>query len=131
MSGDGLRLDKWLWHARFYKSRTLATAACGSGRFRINSVLVSKSHQQIRPGDVLTFPHGPHIRILQVLALGRRRGPASEARLLYQDLAPPDACEPRVESLGDVRELARARPLDGPCDDPEQLVSRDGDSALA
>jgi ribosome-associated heat shock protein Hsp15 len=106
MSGDGLRLDKWLWHARFYKSRTLAAAACSSGRIRINGVPVAKSHRQLKPGDVLTFPHGTHIRIIRVLALGSRRGPASEARLLYQDLAPPGATGPTFEPLSPVHESA-------------------------
>jgi ribosome-associated heat shock protein Hsp15 len=106
MSGDGLRLDKWLWHARFYKSRTLAAAACSSGRIRINGVPIAKSHRQLKTGDVLTFPHGSHIRIIRVLALGSRRGPASEARLLYQDLAPAGATEPTLEPLSPVHESA-------------------------
>lgn len=106
MSGDGLRLDKWLWHARFYKSRTLAAIACSSGRIRINGDPVAKSHRQLRPGDVLTFPHGPHIRIVRVLALGSRRGPAAEARLLYQDLAPLGAPEPALGPLSQVSESA-------------------------
>jgi ribosome-associated heat shock protein Hsp15 len=106
MSGDGLRLDKWLWYARFYKSRTLAAVACSSGRIRINGVPVAKSHRHLKPGDVLTFPHGSHIRIIRVLALGSRRGPASEARLLYQDLAPRGATGPTLEPLSPVHESA-------------------------
>ena len=84
-----LRLDKWLWHARFYKTRTLANGACAAGRIRINGAVVAKAHHAVRMGDVLTFPLGPRICIVRVLGLGVRRGPAPEARLLYEDLAPP------------------------------------------
>ena len=81
-----LRLDKWLWQARFFKSRTLAARACAVGRVRINRDVVSKSHATVKPGDVLTFPQGPAIRVIEIVALGERRGPASEARELYHDL---------------------------------------------
>jgi len=84
-----LRLDKWLWFARFVKSRTLASKLCESGKARINKVIVQKAHQPVRVGDVLTFPLGPHIRVIAVRALGTRRGPAPEAQGLYEDLAPP------------------------------------------
>ena len=126
MSGDGLRLDKWLWHARFYKSRTLATAAC-QARIRINGVPVGKSHQQVKPGDIITFAHGSHIRIVRVLALGTRRGPATEARLLYQDLAPPaapQACDEQTAATSAGTSNAEAAnrtsrsPRDRDVDDP-------------
>lgn len=97
MSGDGsenLRLDKWLWYARFFKSRTLATRLCASGRLRVNGSIVKKAHYVLKPGDVLTFPKGPHIRVVRVAALGTRRGPATEARALYEDLEPPQPREP-------------------------------------
>lgn len=94
MSEQRLRLDKWLWYARFYKSRTLAAGACTAGRIRVNGAPIDKANQVIKTGDVLTFPHGPRIRVVRVLALGARRGPASEARLLYEDLAPLAGPEP-------------------------------------
>src|SRR5512134_662109 len=100
MSEQRLRLDKWLWYARLYKSRTLATGACGTGRMRVNGVPIAKAHQAVKAGDVLTFPQGPHIRVIRVLSLGVRRGPASEARLLYEDLAPAGASEPARQSIG-------------------------------
>ncbi len=84
-----LRLDKWLWYARFFKSRTLAANAIGGGKVRVNRQVVDKSHASVRPGDVLTFARGPHIRVIEVLELGARRGPAAEARTLYRDLDPP------------------------------------------
>jgi len=91
---DGRRLDKWLWFARFCKSRTLASKLCAAGKIRIGGELVHKAHHLVRPGDVLTFPQGPHIRVVRVVQLGLRRGPASEARTLYEDLAPPAPREP-------------------------------------
>ena len=89
-AGESLRVDKWLWHARFFKSRSLATAMVAAGRLRVNETLTSKPHYQARPGDVLTFPQGHHIRVVQVAAIGKRRGPAAEAQTLYTDLAPPE-----------------------------------------
>src|SRR5262245_59410320 len=85
-----LRLDKWLWYARFCKSRTLAAKLCASGRIHLDGAIVQKPHHQVRAGNVLTFPLGPHVRVIKVLALGTRRGPAPEARLLYEDLQPPE-----------------------------------------
>lgn len=89
--GETLRADKWLWYARFFKSRTLAAELCKGGRLRVSGVKVSKANHPVRAGDVLTFPLGHHIRVIRVLALGERRGPAPEARLLYEDLEPPQA----------------------------------------
>jgi ribosome-associated heat shock protein Hsp15 len=91
MTGGTLRLDKWLWHARFFKSRTLASTFCVSRRLRVNGIIVSKAHHPLKPGDVLTFPKATDIRVIRVLALGTRRGPATEARTLYEDLDPPRA----------------------------------------
>ena len=89
--GDSLRLDKWLWYARFFKSRSLAAKVCAAGKVRIDGTPVAKSHAKLKAGDVLTFPQGQHIRVVKVLAMGQRRGPAAEARLLYEDLKPPEA----------------------------------------
>ena len=83
---DGLRLDKWLWQARFFKTRTLAAQLAGRRKVRINQTLVTKPHYRVRPGDVLTFPQGRTIRVVRVLALGTRRGPAPEAQALYEDV---------------------------------------------
>jgi ribosome-associated heat shock protein Hsp15 len=83
------RLDKWLWHARFLKTRSLAQRFCEETRIRIGGVVVSKPDHRVRPGDVLTFVQGRHVRVIRVLALAESRGPASEARLLYEDLSPP------------------------------------------
>jgi len=89
-----LRVDKWLWQARFFKTRGLAAELAGSGKLRINGEHAAKPSQTVRPGDVLTFPQGRCIRVIRVEALGTRRGPATEAQALYTDLDPPTAPSP-------------------------------------
>ena len=84
----GVRLDKWLWYARFFKTRALSSKAISNGRFRLDGDLMSKPHRQANCGQVLTFSQGTRIRVVRVKALGSRRGPAREAALLYDDLAP-------------------------------------------
>ena len=99
MSENGLvRIDKWLWYARFFKSRTLAAKACTSGRIRVNGSALGKAHYVVKPEDVLTFASGTHIRVIRVVELGTRRGPAPEAQTLYEDLDPPSA-KPKEERL--------------------------------
>jgi len=88
---EGLRVDRWLWFARFFKTRSMASRVCASHTIRVNGAIAAKPNHVIRPGDVLTFPAGRDIRVVRVQALGSRRGPAPEAQALYQDLAPPTA----------------------------------------
>jgi ribosome-associated heat shock protein Hsp15 len=83
------RLDKWLWCARFFKSRSIASDLCLAGRVRVNRAPTTKAHHPVRLGDVLTFPQGRAIRVVRVLSLAERRGPASEAQCLYEDIAEP------------------------------------------
>jgi ribosome-associated heat shock protein Hsp15 len=83
------RIDRWLWFTRLLKSRTLAAALVTSGKLRLNGERLMKASKLVHPGDVLTFPLGDHVRVVKVLDGGTRRGPASEARLLYEDMAPP------------------------------------------
>jgi ribosome-associated heat shock protein Hsp15 len=85
----GLRIDKWLWHARFFKTRSLAARVVAAGSLRLNGERVGKASALVRTGDVLTFPQGRRIRVVAVLALGTRRGPAPEAQALYDDRSPP------------------------------------------
>jgi ribosome-associated heat shock protein Hsp15 len=87
---ETLRIDKWLWYARFFKSRGLATKLVASGKLRLNGEVISKPHRQIQIGQTLTFPQAQQIRVIRIDALANRRGPASEAALLYTDLAPPE-----------------------------------------
>ena len=86
--GTLLRLDKWLWYARFFKTRSAATRVISGGRFRLDGVIMSKPHRQALCGQVLTFIQGDRVRVIKITALGCRRGPASEASLLYEDLTP-------------------------------------------
>jgi ribosome-associated heat shock protein Hsp15 len=89
-----IRLDKWLWQARFCKTRGMAARMVSEGRVRLNAARVTKPATPLRVGDGVTFAQGATIRVLRVRALGTRRGPAPEARLLYDDLAPPAPLEP-------------------------------------
>jgi ribosome-associated heat shock protein Hsp15 len=85
---DEVRVDRWLWAARFYKSRTLAAKACIGGKVDINGN-GAKSHKSVRPGDLIEFTVGDWERKVKVLQLAEKRGPAAVARLLYEDLSPP------------------------------------------
>ncbi|PIE11584.1 MAG: RNA-binding protein S4 [Rhodobacterales bacterium] len=95
-----IRLDKWLWQARFVKSRSLAASLVTGGRVRVNSDKAHKPAHSVAPGDVLTFPQGDVVRVVRIAALGTRRGPAPEAQTLYQDLTPP-APEKRPRAGGE------------------------------
>jgi ribosome-associated heat shock protein Hsp15 len=86
MSEDRLRLDKWLWCARFYKTRELAAAACESGILRINGFRVEKAGREVRPDDILTLPRRGEAVAVRVLGGAKRRGSASEACKLYEIL---------------------------------------------
>jgi ribosome-associated heat shock protein Hsp15 len=86
LAAHKLRLDKWLWQARFFKSRGLAAEVIEAGSVRVNGTRVSRPGRDIIAGDTLTFPQGHRIRVVRILALGQRRGPATEAQDLYIDL---------------------------------------------
>ncbi len=109
MSEEALRADKWLWYARFFKTRGLATKACNAGKLRVSGELVSKAHYQLKPGDVLTFPQGRHVRVIKVVSLATRRGPAAEAQALYEDLKPPSP-EARLPRTPATRAAGAGRP---------------------
>ena len=112
--GNAQRLDLWLWFARFFKSRTLATRFVQSGRLRINNQVIKKAHHNLRVGDVLTFPKADRVRVVKLLRLGLRRGPAPEAQFLYEDLSPPaprrEGRQAGGEPVASVREPGSGRP---------------------
>lgn len=87
------RLDKWLWCARFMKARSECARLVEGGLVRINRQVTDKPHARLRPGDVLTLPLARDIRVVRVLSLAVRRGPAPEARALYEEI-PDDAAAP-------------------------------------
>ena len=108
-----IRVDKWLWHARFFKTRGLASRLVSDGNLRINGERSTKPARAVRPGDVLTFVAGRRTRVIRIAAIGTRRGPAPEAQALYEDLSPPETPpEPRVgarPTKKDRRALDRSR----------------------
>lgn len=84
---EGIRLDKWLFHARLFKTRGQAADRIEAGGVRLNGQPCRKPGRAIRPGDRLTLSDRGQVRSLQILGLGTRRGPYAEARLLYLDLS--------------------------------------------
>ena len=78
------RLDKWLWYARFVKTRTLASRLIEAGKIRINSTRVNKPSTTVKVGDIVTAMIARHLYVLEVLDGGARRGPADEAKGLYK-----------------------------------------------
>lgn len=84
---DCQRLDKWLWFARFARTRVLAAELVVAGQVRLNRIRVVKPGHDVRPGDVLTLGLHGQVRVVRVLGLAPRRGPAGLARTLYEDLA--------------------------------------------
>jgi ribosome-associated heat shock protein Hsp15 len=91
---DWQRLDKWLWCARMMRARADCADWVAQGSIRINRQPTVKAHARLRVGDVLTIPIRGEVKVLRVAALAQRRGPASEARLLYEDVSdvPPTPC---------------------------------------
>ena len=83
---DRQRLDKWLWHARVVKARTSAASLVETGHVRINGVRETAPGHSVKPGDVLTIGLDRSVRILKVVGFAERRGDASAARVLYDDL---------------------------------------------
>lgn len=111
---ERLRLDKWLWAARLFKTRAQAAEAAGLGRVDVNGQ-AAKPARELRPGDVLTLRDGPLRRELQVLGVSAQRGPAPAAQLLYAET--PDSIAAREALAARRREgvepadtLAHGRP---------------------
>ena len=106
-----LRIEKWLWHARFFKTRRLASELVAAGKVRLDGEPIAKPSRGVAPGHVLTFPQGGRIRVVRITALGTRRGPASEAQGLYDDLSPepPPSAPANPAWDGGGRPTAKAR----------------------
>lgn len=83
------RLDKWLWQARFFKTRSMAARVVAAGHCRVNGTRVTKPAVSVGAGDVLTFVQARRVRVVRITGLPSRRGPAAEAQEHYTDLAPP------------------------------------------
>ena len=110
MTAEGRqRIDKWLFFARVVKSRSLAAKLAQGGRVRVNRNKIDQASYQIKAGDVLTITLDRRILIYRVLETGERRGPAPEARLLYEDLTPPEPTIP-VNASAPARDRGAGRP---------------------
>jgi len=108
------RIDKWLWHARIFRSRSRSAAFAAKGKLRINGVRITKASAAVEIEDVLTFAHGDRVRVLKIAGLAERRGSYPQAICLYEDLSPPDPGKDRTRrSLPQLpfgREPGQGRP---------------------
>jgi ribosome-associated heat shock protein Hsp15 len=105
-SEQTVRVDRWLWAARAFRSRTLAAAACDGGKIEVNGAR-AKAHKLLRPGDLVAVSTTAGKRRLKVVAIAERRGPASAARCLYEDVTPPS---PPIQDPFFRRERGAGRP---------------------
>jgi ribosome-associated heat shock protein Hsp15 len=119
---DVVRMDRWLWAARFFKSRTLASKACDGGKVEVNGFR-SKPHKLVKTGDTVEFTIGEWRRKAKILELSERRGPAAVAHLLYEDLSPPPPtreknlfftpCRPKGSGRPDKQQRKQLKKLKG------------------
>lgn len=98
---DGVRLDKWLWAARFFKTRSLATQAISAGKVQVNG-LAAKPSRNVRPGDLLEVRLAQEVRTVRVQLLSAVRGPASVAQGLYQET--PQSVQARTQAAAARRQ---------------------------
>ncbi len=123
-SGDGQRIDQWLWCARFAKSRTLAQALVVGGKVRVNRTKVDKPSHWLKIADVVTISLGPRVRIVEVRGFGKTRRPAPEAALLFLELTP---VQDRTTSAPDAAAKAyRADAAAGPTANPPAATRSPG-----
>jgi ribosome-associated heat shock protein Hsp15 len=108
---DDQRLDQWLWHARIFKTRTLATKFCQAKKVQIDGHVVSKAKTPVRQGMVLSFIKDELEKIIKIKALSHRRGPVLEAAGLYEDQSPaPPTIEEKIFNSPMRREKGAGRP---------------------
>lgn len=121
------RIDKWLFFARVVKSRSLAAKLAAAGRVRINRDKASQASDMVKPGDVLTITLDRRIMIYKVLDPGARRGPAEEARKLYEDLSPPAVPkeEAPANAIPPLRDAGSGRPTKRERRETDRLRSKD------
>ncbi|TPM07853.1 RNA-binding S4 domain-containing protein [Mesorhizobium sp. B2-3-11] len=124
---DRQRIDKWLFFSRAVKSRSLAAKLVVAGRVRINRDKAAQASDLVKPGDVLTITLDRRIFVWKVLGAGVRRGPAEEARTLYEDMSPPLA--PKADALPDaipaLREAGSSRPTKKERRQTDRLLGED------
>jgi ribosome-associated heat shock protein Hsp15 len=121
---DRQRIDKWLWHARVVRTRSAAAALVDSGLVRVNSERVEQASRLVRPGDVLTIALDRNVRILKVAGFAERRGSATLARVLFEDLTPAVDTTPR-DPRSAIRGEGAGRPTKRERRDIDRLLGRD------
>jgi ribosome-associated heat shock protein Hsp15 len=99
-----MRIDKLLWYLRLAKTRGVAQAMAEEGHIRLNGRRVDRAHQKVASGDVLTVPLGPRVRVIELLGLPTRRGPAPEAQSCYRVLDEGGAFPIAAASTNDAAE---------------------------
>ncbi len=119
------RLDKWLFFSRAVKSRTLAQKLIEAGVVRVNSERTDRSDHKVGAGDVLTMTIHEQIRVWRVLDPGTRRGPATEAQSLYEDLSPPPLPRTETPPLFGKRAPGAGRPTKKDRRDLDRLQGED------
>ena len=106
---EGYRLDKWLWYCRFYKSRSLATAAIAGGKVHLNADRVKPAHR-VRIGDRLSLSLQGIVAEFEVLGLAQRRGPAAEAQSHYRETEASAVRRTFLREQQRLAQLSRPRP---------------------
>ena len=122
---DRQRIDKWLWHARVVRTRSAAAALVDGGLVRVNNERVKQPSRLVRPSDVITVALDRNVRILRVVGYAERRGSATDARGLFEDLTPLP--EPQAKDLPSAaRDDGAGRPTKRERRDTDRLRGRDG-----
>jgi ribosome-associated heat shock protein Hsp15 len=111
---EAQRIDRWLWCARFFKTRSLAAKFVSDGNIQVTrtetTIRIEKASFLIRLGDMLAFSRNDYLRIINILSMAQRRGPAAEAQMLYDDQSPPRTLKPRRSPDPFEREKGAGRP---------------------
>lgn len=121
------RLDKWLFFSRAVKSRTLAQKLIEAGAVRVNSERTERTDHKVGPGDVLTMNVHERLLVWRILDAGERRGPATEAAGLYEDLSPPPLPREQKPAPHAAREAGAGRPTKKERRDTDRLLDGDDD----
>ncbi|MEQ1769857.1 MAG: RNA-binding S4 domain-containing protein [Devosia sp.] len=122
---DRQRLDKWLFFSRAVKSRTLAQRLIETGVIRVNSERTQRTDHQVGAGDVLTMTIHERIVVWRILDPGSRRGPATEAQRLYEDLSPPPVPRADAPTPLAARDAGTGRPTKRERRDTDRLRGAD------
>lgn len=112
VKADRQRIDRWLFFSRALKSRSLAARLVQAGRVRVNGEKVDQASTPVKPGDVLTMTLDRRVLVYRIVAAGYRRGPAEEARTLYEDISPPPAPKGTApaDAVAPLRDPGTGRP---------------------